>query len=80
LIGGEQGKRRWRRLEEGDAPNTWARGVSDTQGKEGARSREPGRWRLLGSAQAGKRGREDGPLVWEAGGPRAIGGCWAELG
>jgi hypothetical protein len=28
----------------------------------------------------GKRGSEDGPRAREVGGPRAIGGCWAELG
>jgi hypothetical protein len=54
----ERGIRRRRGKEEG-APDTWGHGVSDGEGKEGARA---GGW--LGSAQAGRGGKKgSGPHV-----------------
>jgi hypothetical protein len=53
--------------------------------RQAARARANWARRLAGRdarprRNAGKRGSEDGPRAREAGGPRAIGGCWAELG
>jgi hypothetical protein len=76
------------------AASTWGRGRAwhaDPGCQRRRRETGGARSRGLGQAacwardarprrDAGKRGSEDGPCAREAGGPRAIGGCWAKLG
>jgi hypothetical protein len=80
-VGGSKERNPTRRGEEEGAPDMRGHGVSDTQGRKTRCARV---CQAAGACWARpKRGngvKGNGPRGWEAGGPRAIGGCWAELG